>query len=492
MRKDRTDTARRIVMFTVGMMTLFGLASTASGQSFHPQRLLALDGAAEDHFGANIAVSGDVALIAAPSDDTLALHFGSAYVFRFNGAVWIQEQKLLPSQGPPWVHSFGSSVALSGEVALVGAHSGLGTAYVFRFDGLSWVEEQELLVSPTGQLFGASASLDDDVAIVGAPFDDDDGSKSGSAHIFRYDGATWVYEQELIASDGASNDEFGTTVAIHGDVAIVGAPLDDDAGSSSGSSYIFRFNGATWVEEQKLTAADAASGDQFGLSVSISGDAAIVGAPDDDDGGNGSGAVYAFRFDGASWIEEQELAASDAASFDAFGTSVSLDGSVAISGAPGDDDGGTSSGSAYVFSHDGSSWIEQRKLTAPDGADGDTFGEAVSVGGHSVMLGAGFHDGGDLDSGAVHVIDLRYLPLNDDCNTNGVADLLDLAQGTAADCNDNLIPDSCDIADGFSEDVNGNGVPDECENLCPADLNDDGVINVLDLLELLAAWGVCG
>ena len=156
-------------------------------------------------------------------------------------------------------------------------------------------------------------------------------------------------EVKLTASDAAAGDGFGISVSISGDLAIVGAPLDDDVSFASGSAYIFRRGGGIWSQEAKLTASDAAAGDAFGFSVSINGDLAIVGALQDDDAGTFSGSAYIFRRNGTSWSEEAKLTASDAASVDLFGIFVSISGDLAIVGAQGDDDAGSGSGSAYVY-----------------------------------------------------------------------------------------------------------------------------------------------
>ena len=120
-------------------------------------------------------------------------------------------------------------------------------------------------------------------------------ASSGSAYIFKRDGTSWSQQQKLTASDGAAGDDFGRSVSISGDYAIIGAYGDDDKGTNSGSAYIFKWNGTGWVQQQKLTASDGAANDWFGHSVSISGDYAIIGADDDDDKGSSSGSAYIFK-----------------------------------------------------------------------------------------------------------------------------------------------------------------------------------------------------
>ena len=179
---------------------------------------------------------------------------------------------------------------------------------------------------------------------------------------------TWTQAAKAIASDGAANDEFGWFVDIDGDYAIVGAHHDDDSGNTSGTAFIFKRNGTTWTQQQKLTASDGAAGDKFGQSVSIDGDFAIVGALWNSEKATYAGAAYIFVRSGTTWTQQAKLLASDGAYDDRFGYSVAIDGDYAVVGSTLDDDKGTSSGSAYIFVRSGTSWSQQAKLTANDGA----------------------------------------------------------------------------------------------------------------------------
>lgn len=204
--------------------------------------------------------------------------------------------------------------------------------------------------------------------------------------------AHWEERAKLLASDGRAGDYFGGAVAISGDTAIIGAPSYGNDDTDAGSAYIFGCVGSNWIQQAKLSTLDGEPGDWFGKSVSISGDYAIVGAPCHDENGSSSGAAYVFNRVGASWFEQAKLTASDAASHDWFGQSVSISGDYLIVGAHGDDDNGDSSGSAYVFMRDGTNWIQQFKMTAWDGAAGDYFGLSVSISGDYTLVGAPYHD----------------------------------------------------------------------------------------------------
>jgi len=200
-------------------------------------------------------------------------------------------------------------------------------------------------------------------------------------------GPAYATEVKLTAgADGQDFDNFGWSVSISGDYAIVGAKNDDDPGppfqSDAGSAYVFHRAGSTWSKQAKLTASDIQAIAWFGASVSIDGDYAIVGAMKNHAAGAESGAAYVFHRSGATWSQQAKLTAGlDGAAFDHFGISVSIAGDYAIVGADEDDDpvAGYSTGSVYVFHRSGTAWTKQAKLTASDMETGDRFGFSVSV-----------------------------------------------------------------------------------------------------------------
>jgi len=224
---------------------------------------------------------------------------------------------------------------------------------------------------------------------------------SGSAYVFHYDGSTWIEQAKVTASDGAVFAVFGTSVSISGEYALVGA--DGDGGNDVGAAYVFHYDGSTWVEEAKLISSDGAELDIFGTSVSISGEYALVGAAGEYTTSPGS--AYVFHHDGSTWAEQAKLTASDGAGGDKFGNSVSVSSNYAIVGTPFDDSvNGTDAGSAYVFHYDGSSWVELANLTASNGAAFDFFGLSVSISGNYAVVGANHHDYGNvIDAGSAYV-----------------------------------------------------------------------------------------
>ncbi len=456
---------RGMVLPGVVVLAISGMAHTSSGQC-EIDELLAADGLAFDEFGTAVAISGDVLVVGAPRHDENGSSSGAAYVYRFDvkgSGTWAQEAKLLPVDVQTG-DRFGYSVAIDGNVIVVGAfgdddHGGdAGAAYVFRSEGSMWLEEAKLLASDgaSADYFGYSVAIDGNVAVAGANGDDDNGYRSGSAYVFRFndDSGGWLQEAKLIASDGTAYDEFGRAVAVSAERILVGAAQDHDNGVA-GSVYVFLCDDdcEQWVEEARLSPNDITPFDQFGFALALRDDLAIIGAPGHDDYGFNSGAAFVFRIvdDGRAWEQQAELLASDGVGYQRFGISVGIDGDVAIVGARNNVDPKNDTGTAYFFNVDpiANEWIEHAKILPSDGADGDGFGLAVGISGDNAVVGALKHDDPETSIGAAYVY-AALLSLDDD----------------------------------------GNGIPDACEPLL-GDLNSDGVVDSADLIILLAFWGPC-
>jgi hypothetical protein len=385
------------------------------------RKLTAADAATYDYFGYSVAISGDTVVVGAWADDDAGESSGSAYVFERNQDGpdhWGQVRKLAASDGAK-DDQFGYSVAVSGDTVVVGAHENdlTGSVYVFErnYDPIhpgtpladNWGEVRKLTASDAMALdyFGWAVAISGDTVVVGAWGDDDAGGWSGSAYVFarNYDPGdpgtpladNWGQVRKLTASDAAAGDDFGLSVAISGDTVVVGADEDDD----SGSAYVFERNydpgdpgtplADNWGEVRKLTAGDAAADDHFGDSVAISGDTVVVGAWANDDAGESSGSAYLFeRNQGGpdGWGQVAKLTASDTVAGDEFSESVAISGNMVVIGVPEDDDAGNASGSAYVFARWGAAWVQQQKPTASTA--GDHFGTSVAVSGDAFIAGA--------------------------------------------------------------------------------------------------------
>lgn len=471
-----------------------GGATPARGQC-SPQelaKLTASDGLAGDTFGYSVAVSGDTAVVGAYLDDHAGgLNAGSAYVYVRTGGVWTQQAKLTASDASQ-SDFFGDSVSISGDSVLVGAPhddregTDAGSAYVFVRTGGTWTQQAKLIAPDTAfyDTFGASVAVSGDTAVIGATNDDHVGaSDAGSAYVFVRTGGVWAHQAKLIASDAAAEDAFGSSVAITGDTAVVAAVLDDHIDlNNPGSAYIYVRTGPpgseVWTEQAKLTASDANAGDSFGEKVSVSGDTVVVGAERADLAvGSNAGAAYVFVRAGGVWTEQAKLTASDAATIDFFGISVAVSGDTALIGAYQDDHaGGISAGSAYVFVRAGGVWTEQAKMTASDAAESDNFGFSVALDGETAVVGAYRDDDAGSQSGSAYVFDPG-------CATTCCAGDFD---------GDNVVTNS-DLPDFIAALLAGAACPSP-PACCPGDFNADGLVDGTDqpgFIPKLLGGGAC-
>lgn len=299
-----------------------------------------------------------------------------------------------------------------------GAAGSVGTS-VPQFVGAAFLEFEKLTPSPgaSQDFFGYSVAVSGHFAIVGAYGDDQAANGAGAAYLFNeIEGgpSNWGQIEKLFASDIASGDQFGYSVAISGDTAVVGANHADAPGlASSGAAYVFARNqGGTdnWGQVKKLTASDRAADDQFGYSVAISGDTVVVGSPWDDDGYSNSGSAYVFQRDkdGAdNWGQVEKLTASDAAALDHLGFSVAISGDFVVAGAPWNTNSKANAGAAYVFGRDKNGtdkWGQVAKLFATDltVSVGDYLGWSVAISGGTAVAGAYHYV---TDTGAAYVFE---------------------------------------------------------------------------------------
>lgn len=391
--------------------------------------------AESDFFGHSVAISGNYAIVGAYQEDEDAndantlTNSGSAYIYELDvSGQWNEIQKIVASERAD-SDQFGRCVAISGNYAIISCHlddedangtnylDDAGSAYIFERDVSGvWNEVQKIVASDRGasDVFGLSLSISGDYAIIGVYADDEDVAganfmtTSGSAYIFERNGSgVWNEVQKIVASDRTAYDNFGKSVSISGDYAIVGAHFEDhDANGansilSAGSAYIFERNGSgIWGEVQKIVASDRNNSDYFGESVSISGNYAIVGAVNNAQDANGTnfidnaGSAFIFERDVAGvWNEVQKITASIRADSDQFGNSVSISGNKAIIGSWLNDNTDATTivdgGGAYVFQrNDSGLWYEVQKIKASDRSIGDRFGKSVSISGNYTIVGA--------------------------------------------------------------------------------------------------------
>ncbi len=417
-----------------------------------------------DSFGYSVSISGDTVVVGALGEDSNATGVngdqndnsasdaGAAYVFVRRGALWFQ-QAYLKASNTDAGDAFGDSVSISGDTIVVGAPgessnatgvngdqsdnsaSVAGAAYVFTRSAGVWSQEAYLKASNTDALdeFGLPVSISGETVVVGAPYEDSNAtgingdqsnnsaSNAGAAYVFLRSGSTWTQQAYLKASNTDAGDFFGLSVSVSGDTVVVGARWEDsnatgvngdqsdNSASKAGAVYVFVRSGSTWTQQAYLKASNTGMGDNFGRSVTISGDTVVVGANGEDSNANGSqgnnfatnaGAAYVFVRSGTTWTQQAYLKASNIGAYDNFGYYVAISGDTVVVGAFGEDSNATGvngnfgnnlskdSGAAYVFARSGGSWMLQAYLKASNTDAGDDFGRSVAISGDTVVVGA--------------------------------------------------------------------------------------------------------
>lgn len=368
----------------------------------------------------------------------------------------VSQQAYIKASNPDVADNFGEAVSISGDLAVVGASSEAGpssgvngnqsvngksesgAAYVFARSGGTWAQEAYLKASNSraGDDFGSAVAVSGTTVVVGSPGEDSDSvgidgvqnglgaSRSGAVFVFVKEGADWVQQAFIKASNTEEFDGFGSAVALDGDTLVVGAFSEDSASSTingnstdnsapgAGAAYVYVRNGSTWSFQAYLKASNCGAGDGFGSAVAIAGNTILVSALQEASNatgvnGNqtnnslsGAGAVYVFTRSGTSWSQQAYLKASNPGSQDFFGTAIAISGDTAVIGANYEDsnatgvngnqanDSSSASGAAYVFVRTGSAWSQQAYLKASNPAPGDYFGTAVGVSGDTIAVGA--------------------------------------------------------------------------------------------------------
>ncbi len=269
---------------------------------------------------------------------------------------------------------------------------------------------QQKLLAPDGaarDAFGLAVAVYGNTVVVGA-YAATIGAKfyQGAAYVFTRSGTTWTQQQKLTASDGASGDQFGSEVAISGDTVVVGANRDTiDGRADQGSAYVFTRSGTTWTQQQKLTAFDGAASEFFGSAIAIYGDTVVFGVAHTEINQHvHQGSAYVFKRSGTTWTVQQKLTASDGAWDDWFGISVAIYGDTIAVGAYSDFITYVDQGSVYIFTRSGTYWTQQQRITASDPAEADFFGRSVALSNDTLVVGTPDHDNGtNYYQGAIYI-----------------------------------------------------------------------------------------
>ena len=416
------------------LLSLACLAAPARSQatSTEAQKYFIASGTDYASFGRDVDVQGNVAIITANG----AANSGLAYCYRKVGGAWTPSQVF---KGSDTVQGdfFGFEAALDGTFAVIGASQAdpvgfsSGAAYVFQDSGSAWTQVQKLVApdAAASDNFGMTVAISGDLVVVGAPSKNVNGVSSGAAYVYRRSGTNWVFEQRLTASTEDSEDQFGWDVDTDGSTIFVSAIEDEQSGQGKpGAVFAFRKPGGTWQEVQRLVPGDAASGDWFGWDLEVDGDALAVGAPKHNDPLAGGGAVYVYRFDGSTWFEEDRLAPSKLSAGDSFGWSVGLQGDRLVAGAP--STGVSIGGALYLFHDDGTRWVEVHQWLTSDESlpifPPAQLGMSCALDGKTAFGGSPFHDGSVANAGAAYryaVTDLGLEVVPDAVLPNGSVQL---------------------------------------------------------------------
>lgn len=426
-----TTKTKSFIVFA--LLVISGFSNSLIAQNWDEVvKAVATDRALADLFGYSVSISGDYAIVGAKQEDHNATggqfldNAGAAYILRNNSGTWTVVQKIVAADRAA-DDEFGTSVAIWGDYAIVGAprktatvgfelNSAAGAAYVFKNTNGTWSQLQKIQASDRefGDEFGYSVAISENYVIIGAPYEDEyvnglsPASNKGSAYIYTKGETTWMDGQKIVGNSVGNGDNFGWSVGISEDYAVIGTPRESQIASGggglltdAGSTYIFRkFSSGTWTQMQSINALDKGAGDEFGTSVAISGDYVIVGAMFEDHNATGganlsdAGSAYIFERDGGTWTQINKIVASDRAAGDNFGVSVSISGEYAIVGAYNEDEDPTggntlnNSGSAYIFKNISGNWAQANKIVSSDRGGSDLFGYSVAISGDYAIAGA--------------------------------------------------------------------------------------------------------
>ncbi|MBT7463711.1 MAG: T9SS type A sorting domain-containing protein [Bacteroidetes bacterium] len=426
-----------------------------------------------DRMGNAVSVSGNYAIVGAywEDEDPAGLNTmsaaGASYIFEKNAeGNWLEVQKLVASDRSQrgGGDEFGYSVSISGSYAIVGARykdedasggrymANAGSAYIFERDQAGvWIEVEKLQPVEEARYninFGESVCISGNYAIVGASDEPEDAMgeeykwAAGAAYVFERDiSGNWNLVQKLVTSDRTAYDFFGISVAISGSYALVGASNEEEdvAGGNNlnraGSAYVFERNsGGEWLEKQKIISSDRAANDIFGISVSLSGSYAIVGAHWEDEDAlgensvNAAGSAYIFERDAiGSWNQTQKIVGVDRSGGDVFGEKVCVEGDYAIVGSrvESHDASGENllraAGGAHIFKrNEAGIWNHMEKIVPSDREYGDSFGSSVAISGNTALIGATLEDhdlqGGNFmgDAGSAYFYETLSTGIYDD------------------------------------------------------------------------------
>lgn len=271
----------------------------------------------------------------------------------------------------------------------------MGSCSIFKREGNSWVFQTKLVADEreSGDRFGKTVSIDGDYLVVGVPYKHIDLQENvGAAYIFKRENDNWIQQAKLVADGGLAHENFGDSVDISGSTVIVGTMYQDQMVKNGGTAFIFEREGNNWTQKAHLYSHDVEMNDNFGVSVSISGDYAAIGASGDDDKGSGSGSVYIFKKENNTWTNQTKIIIEEGTQGDNFGFAVSISEDYLVVGAPSQEYQGPEytvwAGVVHIFKRENETWNQISKHVGTNPNHGDNFGKAVSIQGRNFIIGA--------------------------------------------------------------------------------------------------------
>jgi len=412
---------RRVLASSLAVVGVWAVGLSAAAQ-VERQKIEGSGLQQGDNFGASLSLSGNWAVAGAPAADDLGGDSGAAYVFERTSTGWAERQRLKASD-PAANAAFGYAVQIDGTTIAIGAPGAsyvgmqyVGAIYIFENVNGTWIETQKLVPGDAAPQYalGYSVMLSGNRLIGGATYESHAGSHCGAAYIFEHAGSTWMQSAKIVASDATSSNLFGYSVAIYGDLAVVGS-IGAWAGGFqyAGAAYVFEKQGSQWpsTETQRLEAPNPTPTQYYSYSLGLLPGSIFVGALANSTGTTYGGAVFLYTQPGTSWVQTQVLLPSDQASGDGFGLALAASGNRLVVASASSLDLPQAEGADYVFTEIGSSWVETAKLIATDAGYGDTFGTAVAIDGTTILAGDAADDNAcpslpSCDSGSAYFFEI--------------------------------------------------------------------------------------
>ena len=363
-------------------------------------------------FGANVASYNNLLAVCAWGGNSNVSLGSAVYIFRYDGVNWNQEAKLIPSDAS-MEGQFGlGGISIYENYILIGENgnnsngSNSGAAYVFKYNGTTWIEEAKLTPSDADEedSFGWSVAIRGDYALIGASYKPVNGlTLSGVAYLFRKEGMEWIEEAKLIPSDPTQNAIFGNDVALGENYAYIGAPRAYYGTIKTGVVYPFKKEGQEWVEQEKIYPSDLIENQGFGYQISVEENKMAIGVYNGIENGDYErGAAYIFNFDGTNWIEEAKLIPSDLVEEDMPAYDIAVHDTKVLISLRGEHNTGT----LYLFEKEGSEWEQKLKINSSNAVDYDQYGRRVSLSEEFIFTGAFGNSTEGTGVGATYIYDL--------------------------------------------------------------------------------------